>query len=712
MKRIVITVGIVAMMGLTGCNSEEKGMDYPIPEAGATYKLEGTVTTAGFTWKTNSEVGLYSAMDELKIINKECKIVGWANTDPIIDPETGENTNNYTPSEYEGMSMAIFDTPALDLVQGENAFMIYSPYNPELTYNRGTIYGLSISDDQTQPAPDVAADCFAFGTCKGIPGIDETFKFELTPVTALAQVTISSTELAGYSPEKVTIYDDAGTVIAGGFNVNIETLEFTQAGTPLNRASVTLESTVALTAGQSQNMYMNLLPVDFTGKDIWVIVELIKEEGSRLTIPTKKSNLKFEAGKTTKIDLTNLSTSMNAAGDWYLATETRLLAGDGVAYGDANTYFIQCKTGETYAGATYTPNSAIPDEITIDYRARGNFYNAVAPENVTFEWATMSSGSTYIQRTAGYEGSKIDPSKFEITVNEAAKTVTVKNVGAFAGAPILLMKKDGKVLWAWSFWNVAADGTSIDPISVGSFKLAPMDIGQASTQVSTWVANNDPIFRMTHMYQWGRPIPTYWNSYWSVDGRNGTTGNVPGIAGPLSFADALANPVGIIVDAEDNTDMPDWSTEHYADLWGGDVTAHSENQGIKSIYDPCPKGYRVACYDALDAVATAAATSGKFDDTKFAVGYTVNGYLFVSGGYVNGKTATNGRFATMGGGNGGTASACKYGLIWSNYLGSHSSVQPRGLYITSSSVGTAPSMRGFNKSVSAAVRCMVDEDNR
>ena len=220
-------------------------------------------------------------MDAVRIINKECKIVGWADTTPIYD-EDGNNTNDYTPSEYEGKAVARFNTPALDLVQGQNKFMVYSPYNNNLTYTGGTIYGLSVGDNQQQTAPNVAADCFAIGYATGTPGVDEAFSFELNPVTAIAQVKIGSSEFVGYSPKKVSIYDDSGTTIAGGFNINVETNEIQQAGEGLKSVAVEVINPVALASGQTQNIYLNILPVDFSNKDVWVIVELADAAGDEL----------------------------------------------------------------------------------------------------------------------------------------------------------------------------------------------------------------------------------------------------------------------------------------------------------------------------------------------------------------------------------------------------------------------------------------------
>ena len=719
MKKSVLLFCAMAALAVS-CQKEPKGPVYPVPEPNTTYKFEGTVATEGFTWKTNSAIGVYSAMEDVKIINKPAYIEGYVeNIAPVIDEETGENINKYTPSPYDGKNIGVFNSQPMDLVQGENKFMIYSPYSKDLVYNKGIIYGLSIDDAQKQVAPNVAADCFAMAYCTAIPGVDETFKFELNPVTALAQVSITTTELTGYSPTRVSIYDDNNTPMAGGFNLNPETLEIIQTGEPLNRVSVTVDQPVALTSGAVQNIYLNILPVDFTGKELWVIVELQNQDGSSLTIPTKQKDLKFVAGQTTKIDLSGLNTSMNGAGDWYVASETRYLAGNGVAYGDANTYFIQCKNGTTYTGATYTPNPDIPDEVKIDIRARGNFYNAVDPRGATFEWVTNAAGVVYTCRTAGYD-SVISPDGYEFSY-DGNYTVTVKNVSALAGSPILLMKKDGKTLWAWTFWNIAADGTKVEAYDLCGYKVAPMEIGISSTQYDTWTANKkgtnpDVIYRTANYYQWGRPMPVFWTSYWTLtgghDGSNPVTSEqcMAILSDPLTIAQSLENPVGLILNPVDATDQANWCSEPNNKFWGS-TSGDLEKEGIKSIYDPCPKGWRVP--DAIWATRIGEeypdANSIEYVDNAGYPGVKIGGVQFVCCGYGNGKTSTNGRLATMGGGENGSASASSHGLFWTNVSGN---TQGNALYVRSSASKAAPRRATYNKSVSAPVRCVVDTDNR
>ena len=569
----------------------------------------------------------------------------------------------------------------------------------------------------------MASDCFAVGYATGIPGVDETFKFELNPVTALAQVKITSTELANYAPSKVTVFDESGTPIAGDFDINVNTMTITPiSGSELSQVSVDVVNPVTLSSAKEQNLYLNILAADYSNKEVWVVVELVDESnGKKVTIPTRQTGLKFEAGKTTTIDLSNLKVSDNDAGDWYCAEDSRYIAGDGVAYGEANTYFIQYKGG-TYTGATLAPNADIPETVEIDYRARGNFAKAALakPENVTFEWAKLKNGNLYTSRIAGYEASGVVINdKFTVTPNTSEYKVTVTNTGAFAGAPILLMKDaTGKVLWAWTFWNIAADGTKLDPVTVGKYKFAPMDIGQPTTNMETWTANKsgnnpDPIYRMLHYYQWGRPTPMFWTTYWSLDMIDGDKkGNIPAITGPVTLKTALENPHALVAYPGDVTALPDWSTETYRDLWG---EVNNKEEGIKSIYDPCPKGWRVASLPALNAVA-ALASSAQYNDG--AVGYPharIGDLVLLDQGRQTAKDATGKiqyRPENIGMGVAGNAGASKEGFIWSNIAGDS---QGQGLFNTTNSHGTEKKVvriASFDRKNAAAVRCIVDKASR
>lgn len=754
MKKILF-VAMVALAAFA-CKEPEQEIVIPEPDKGATYLLEGVIDTEGFQWSDNAIIGLYSMNTAVKAANLECKIEGWVA--PVL-PGEGEEEGGETEGGEEVTPAAFlageavpanakrFVTPAMDLVKGENEFMVYYPYDKALTYVMGTIYGLNVSASQVQTLPNVAAECFSLGTAKGTPKVDETFKFVMNPITALAQVKISSTEFANYGVKKVTIWNNDDVTLSGGFNVNVNNMTFENLpnATP-TKAAVTVTAPALFSAVKTQNIYVNLLPSDLTGKDMWLLVELAGPEGN-ITLPIKKSGVKFEAGKTTIIDLSNLSLADNAAGDWYVPTEKRLLGGLGYAYGEANTYLIQCKNGQTYTNGTYAPDADIPSEVKIDIRPRGNYAEVVDPKGATFEWFRYGAQTTVPGQGTGAMWGKATTrldSAGSVPTDEGAftfeydgnYTVTVKNNKSYAGAPILLMIKDGKILWAWFFWNISADGTKLEGVDVGNgMKLANMFIGQNTMQFAQWGSNLQssqtskylPGFAYVAYYQWGRYMPVQtWTHWWSVDDPEaGKTGNMPAYhtATPVTMKEALARPVGMIMLPENAVDMPNWLSEPYGDLWGNDAngTGKTDLVGTKSIYDPCPKGWRVADMAAYDYIIEHKDLFTFYEDTdpvyKAAPGCVYNGNLhMLSAGYSFGKKATNGRMQTEGGGDShSNKSGCTLANSWSNLAPGATGAQPYAFLHGSKAKfddGSRFKSGTFNRTSAFPVRCQVDTDNR
>ncbi|MBR3681871.1 MAG: hypothetical protein IKD05_02655 [Tidjanibacter sp.] len=732
MKKILF-VAFLALAAIS-CGPKEHEIVIPEPDKGATYLLEGVVATEGFEWSESAIIGLYSMTDGVKAVNLACKIKGYVA--PVV-PGEGEEEGGETPAPAAFYAAAEgevpanakrFVTPAMDLVKGENTFMVYYPYNEELFYVNGTIYGLDVADQQYQAVPNVAAECFSLGTAVGTPKVDETFKFTMNPVSALAQVKVTSTEFADYGVKKISLWtEDSEIKLSGLFNVNVAENKFDLQSSS-DRVSTAVKNPALLSAVKTQNIYINTLPADLTGKDMWLLVELEGPKGG-VTLPIKKAGVKLEAGKTTLIDLSNLSLADNAAGDWYVPTESRMLAGLGYAYGEANTYLIQCKNGKTYTGATYTENADIPSEVKIDIRPRGDYSKVVDPKGATFEWFKkgnqtipgQGTGAVYVARTAGYDASAVDPTAYEVSY-DGEYTVTVKNTGAYAGAPILLMIKDNKVLWAWFFWNISADGTQLEAKKIGDYEFANMLIGQNTTQYETWVANKsgtnpDPIYRFVAYYQWGRYVPSHhWDYYYTVDKGDGTAGNVAvWLTKPVTLAEAIARPVGGIYGPEAND--ASWCSEAYTDLWGDTSYSFAKAEvGTKSVYDPCPKGWRVP-----DALAYK-----YIDENDASISYNtlvgapraiLEGFDFISAGYINrmsypGETGA-GRLSNMGAGQNGQAKGhAKWGAAWSNIAGPNQAYLLRHQSDASLTDVVGMAFNSANRQVAAPVRCIKDVDNR
>lgn len=713
------------LLALAACK-KEGGSSESGPNPEAQYILEGTVNTPGFTWETNSSVGLYSATAGVKIVNKECLIEGWADTN--AKDEEG-NPLPYTPSPYEGKATGRFTTPPVSLASGKNDFVAYTPYNPELVYLNNIIYALEVGQNQVQPTPDVASSCFSFGEFSGTPG-EEAFHFSLDPVTALVKIAVSSTEFAGMNVTKVELVDLGGRAeIGGAFNVNTKTRKFQKLET-FSKVMVSVTNPAPLEVGQPQNFYLQALPGDYSTNNMWAVV-YFESQTKTVTIPVSLSGVVLEAGQTKEINLANITMDTNQL-RWYCPVETRKLPGLGYCYGEANTYLIQCKNGSTWKGATYSANADIPDEVTIDFRARGNFSNAVNPTGATFEWYTNGS-ETYIPVVSGstttYDDGGINPKAFTITEDPDNYQVKVKNWGAYAGAPILVMKKGGRILWAWSFWNISADGTKLEAISAGPGSLANMDIGQNTTQFEQWSANKwsspsqspsegpDVIYRFVHRYQWGRFTPVFW-SFWPTVEWYSTPAAVPVVEGPLYLNEAISKPVGLVLKREKGTEnrMTDWANENdrYGDLWGGGLKASTrEEEGNKTIYDPCPKGWRVPDPLVFDYIAQQNATiNSTYDGAVICKMANAGNNSFIMNGYYEDYIADTNppRIATMGAPKSGKQTSM--GILWSNWVGWHQGVQPLLLSYGTDIEPNRVTTSTRNRAIAASVRCQKDERNR
>ena len=724
MKKALLLLALAAI-ALTACQKEPKAPKYPTPEPGASYVLEGTVATDGFTWNSASKIGIYGLTEGLRIMNEECKIDGWA---VPVDPSTleeGQEAPEFVPSPYEGKATARFNTPGLDLVKGENEFLVYSPYDDEMSYipSQQKIYSLSISDSQTQPAPNVAGGCFAFGIAKGIAGKDEAFSFSLNPVTAMIKVNVSSSEFTGYGVKKITLSDDSGNAKLGGnFDVTINDMAF-DTHDSFSKVATTVAATRAMAAGETQSVFINVLPGDFTSTEFTIIVELASEKGN-VIIPMKKNGVKCEAGKIVEFNLTGLSSNDNIYA-WYCPVENRQLVGCAYAYGDQNTYLIQSKTA-VYKNGTLSPVADIPDEVTIDYRVRGDYTKAEIPDDVTFEWATMANGNIYTTRT----NSLFDASSYTITPDPANYKVKVKNNAATGTAPILLMKKNGNILWGWAFWNIAADGTKLEEVTLGSHKFANMTIGEATADRAAWVASGASVWQTIYYYQWGRYLPSvFWQSYWShgflycapeQEQITNKSGNLPAVNGPFAtLKEALAWPYGAITHYDASAGSSNnWTEEYIGDLWGCSVS-HEETAGTKSIYDPCPKGWRVPDKLALQEIEDALGQipdASKFETATGRIGLKAGDLFLPYVGYIDYKTIKKNSETDYRPTNYGTQGWSQgFSMYWSNYCASHTANSPYCYrFYSNSKTGT-----GFEAKVAqqirasaAPVRCQKDDDNR
>ena len=210
---------------------------------------------------------------------------------------------------------------------------------------------------------------------------------------------------------------------------------------------------------------------------------------------------------------------------------------------------------------------------------KGNSDEAVAATDAVVLWETFNTGD--------------EPHVGDVIVSAeyADGYITFKTPDEFkAGNAVVAARDgDGTILWSWHIWLPKEQVTSADYTAVIGGEMMNMNLGALEAVPATGEAT---IESLGLRYEWGRkdPFPgaRQWDSYPSVAKVAGVivdeeSGKVfVNHTGVASEEDAIKNPtVYYFVGSDDNGSWTD--SENTASLWGA----------TKTIYDPCPAGYKV-----------------------------------------------------------------------------------------------------------------------
>lgn len=231
-------------------------------------------------------------------------------------------------------------------------------------------------------------------------------------LAATLTIKASSGELSGYTVRGISGYreSDGSLILSGEFDIDL-------AGDP------------------ADFKVYGLAPADYSSEIIWLLFDLVRD-GTEVTVPMKLENLSLEPSQNTVAEIRPLSLSDNDAPWFYPYRDARQVCGTGYAYGESNTYLIQCKAS-TYSGAVLSPDDNIPSEVTIDFRGRGDFLK-VKPfdlEDLTFSFLTYGNdGRVYTQAVDSRYTSITNSASYEIDLSQLSEyKVIVRNSGAQIG---------------------------------------------------------------------------------------------------------------------------------------------------------------------------------------------------------------------------------------------------------------------------------------
>lgn len=149
----------------------------------------------------------------------------------------------------------------------------------------------------------------------------------------------------------------------------------------------------------------------------------------------------------------------------------------------------------------------------------------------------------------------------------------------------LIAAKDNndKIIWSWHIW---IPSTTIETNTYSIFNHALMDRYLGALVAAT--TSSVPVESFGLHYEWGRKDPFLGAK--AIEGSDFATrsGTALSVGFEMTVAQTIANPATYAVYTQADS-WGNWLTPFDSNLWKNDA---------KTIYDPCPAGYRVPKYDS------------------------------------------------------------------------------------------------------------------
>lgn len=598
MKKSIILAS--AVLAFAACTAElEKDLQQPQIQEGIVFeggfnqdtKVAFDQETGGvypLVWSKGDAIGIFSYdMTSTANVNVRADLVrscdGQANG--IFVPE-----EQIIPAEEEGGEDSVL---GLEYPQdGKENFFVYYPYNTktDIDVEDGLIHGKIAAIQPQDKLGDKKLGQNGF-SCAMVSVSAEAKKvnFKLNHSMAYLRFVVSSSDYAAYKLSGVQLFDNKGTAAFGGeFTVDPVTGKATAvAGKGESSVKVYVVNNDFNGSADSE-VYLTILPGDYSAADCAVAVSFVKEDGTTVTIPTTIPNI----GNVPAGSMTTINVKANKADNkyaWYEPEEARDLI-NLWAYGEQNSYFIESK----YAGEGNT-------SITIDVKARGDFSKVKEPKY--YGWMLPAESRALCQLTDGTKAYESIPthaigSDYTVTI-ECLETPTqetanwYKNRGHFS--VLAIYDEDYNVLWSFNFFKYQTDDP-IKEIAYPSTNIVLLDriLGANSPQFAEEKCGGNPDVGVAY-FQWGRPNPFMWSN----SGASHYTQAY--VSGTNDIAYAISNPNIILASQKDdaagwNADGKWWVGDIKADLWGAPKGGKELNKnlvGHKTVFDPCPKGWRV-----------------------------------------------------------------------------------------------------------------------
>ncbi len=643
-------------------------MAYTLPEnmGGGIFELSGSLT----------DFGLYE-FDQTKQIftnyNRHFTTAAEGGYSAASQTTSGWSKNAKTLYAYAPYSVTAASVAALEFTIPTD--ITQNPENPE-----AHVLANNLMVSTAEVAAGATAETLTFAPASAL------INFEVTNDTS-SPISISQ---IGYSANENVFRT------TGSYNFREQSCV---ASEPVAALSVTLSTPVTLAAGEKTYVYLPLVPTTIA-KDTELTIAINTDRGAATVINVVDAEgLNFEGGKayTQKLSVSDefFVEVLPAGQNSYIVKP----AEDG-----GETYFMMpiTRVNDYWGGEVSDANNQIYDDTKWVAEIIWKDFDAENKTLVLTEGKNVGTGTR-------------DKIGFTLYANAADQ---------WGNAVIGIKKADdngnpvGDYLWSWHIWvsdvDATAEGTNVNSAREANFMDRHLGAKSAKKE--------DGVLAEGLLYQWGRKDPFI--------GANATTTYT--WPTPVKFMDvfttetqgypaisyAAQHPTTFILRSPES-----WAWMNYKQLSTSDVTYQAWVGNKKTIYDPCPKGWRVPVQQAFGEtgvnmtanIATSTTMSNwTWDDTY--KGYTVNGIWFPPQTGRNGRTGAYGPDTTDAGTDYSTIDdlTLQGSVVWTGqgsalgngYWGSPSMSLVRVLYFTSDGKVIQPQVRGPGRANGYPVRCI------
>ena len=213
-------------------------------------------------------------------------------------------------------------------------------------------------------------------------------------------------------------------------------------------------------------------------------------------------------------------------------------------------------------------------------------------------------------------GTETVPAIGNLVKNVAYSDGYIRFTATAAEGNAVIAAKDAsdKILWSWHIW--LTDKPAEHVYANGAGTMMDRNLGATS-------ATPGEVGALGLFYQWGRKDPFLGSS--AISGHNVAKStitwpsSVPSDASNGTIEYAVSNPTAFITY---NTDNKDW---YYTGDNTTDNTRWTESENAKSVYDPCPAGWRVPDGGTDGIWNKAGFDEQTFDDTNKGKTFSNNG---------------------------------------------------------------------------------------